>query len=72
MVVCIINQPGFSLNLQRERLTCLLLSSQWMKKWQEEAGNNQFLARQQWKNVTISRALQRRYHNKYVSLIVID
>jgi hypothetical protein len=26
-----------------------------MKKWQEEAGDNQFFIRQQWKYITISR-----------------
>jgi hypothetical protein len=50
----------------------LFLKSQWMKKWQEEAGNNQSFTRQQWKYITISRVLQRRHHNNCVSLIVID
>jgi hypothetical protein len=61
-----------SLTLRRKTKLDLLLKSQWMKKWQEEAGDNQFFTRQQWKYITISRVLQRRHHNSCVISIVID
>jgi hypothetical protein len=43
-----------------------------MKKWQEEAGDNQFFIRQQWKYITISRVSSEEHHDICVSLIVID
>jgi hypothetical protein len=56
-IACIIIQPESALNFKEKKKLGLLLKSQWMKKWQEGAGDNQFFTRQQWKYITISRVL---------------
>jgi hypothetical protein len=70
--ICIIIQPESTLNFKEKKKIDFLLKSQWMKKWQEEVGDSQLFTRQQWKYIIISRVLQRRHHDNYVSLIVID
>jgi hypothetical protein len=37
------HSTGICSYLSRRKIDRLALNSQWMKKWQEEAGNNQFL-----------------------------
>jgi hypothetical protein len=53
--VCIIIQLESSLKLKENTFGLALKNLKWMKKWQEEAGDNQLFIRQQWKYITISR-----------------
>jgi len=41
--VCIIIQPKYALHFKEKIYGFYLLNLKWMKKWQVEAGDNQFL-----------------------------
>jgi hypothetical protein len=70
--VCIIIQLESALYFKEKIYGFSLLSLKWMKKWQEEVGDNQFLYKTTVKADNKFKCASGKHHDSCVSLIVID